>query len=284
MSSIVELFGRSTWQQGADWRSVIAEQQCLYLGKRCYKVRKSDARTSIGTCTALFGKEQRPIMICPTRLLERKQIFTDCLHLLTMHEPGNELHIVPEVSIPGGSVDFVLASARDGRVKDFVGIELQTMDTTGSIWPERQRRLKELGVPRSDDAENDYKPVGINWKHTAKTILMQMHHKVQTFEHLNRKLVLVMQDHLLNYMSGEFRFGHLHNPAVLGDSMHFHAYRMDQQEDRSFKLALDRRLSTDEAGIAEALGLQAEARIEFEQIVAVIEAKMKVLNTLLQVA
>lgn len=283
MSSIIELFGRSTWQEGVDWPAVVAAQQCQYLGKRCYKVRKSDATTAIGTCTALFGRDQKPVMICPTRLLERKQIFTDCLHLLTLREPGNELHIVPEVSIPGGNVDFVLVAAQNGRVKDFVGIELQTMDTTGSIWPERQRRLKELGVPRFDEAENDYKPVGINWKHTAKTILMQMHHKVRTFEHLNRKLVLVMQDHLLNYMSGEFRFGHLHNPAVLGDSMHFHAYRMDRQADQSFKLAFDRRLSTDEAGISVALGLQAEARIEFEQIVGVIEAKMRVLDTLFQV-
>src|SRR5436190_37671 len=34
----------------------------------------------------------------PNRLLERKQVFTDCLHLLTTHEPGNEIHVVPEVS------------------------------------------------------------------------------------------------------------------------------------------------------------------------------------------
>ena len=50
-----------------------------------------------------------------------------------MHEPGNELHTVPEVSVPGGSVDYFLASVRDGKVKDFVGIELQTLDTTGTV-------------------------------------------------------------------------------------------------------------------------------------------------------
>jgi len=60
------------------------------------------------------------------------------------HEPGNELHIVSEVSIPGGSVDYFLVSAKDGKVKDFVGIELQTLDTTGTVWPERQRLLKKL--------------------------------------------------------------------------------------------------------------------------------------------
>jgi hypothetical protein len=35
-------------------------------------------------------------------------------HLLTQHEPGNELHIIPEISVPGGSVDYVLASVKSG--------------------------------------------------------------------------------------------------------------------------------------------------------------------------
>ena len=34
-----------------------------------------------------------------------------------------------------------------------MGIELQTLDTTGTVWPERQRLLKELGVSRGDDGE-----------------------------------------------------------------------------------------------------------------------------------
>jgi len=89
-------------------------------------------RRLIGTCTVNYGKENRPIIICPHRLLERRQIFTDCIHLLTLHEPGNEFHIVP-VSIPGGSVDYFLASAHRRKVKDFVGIELQTLDTTGTV-------------------------------------------------------------------------------------------------------------------------------------------------------
>ena len=176
MSCVVELFTHSAGEPGQDWLRIVQEQQCPFLGKRCYKVRKSDPGISIGTCTVLYGRKPEPIIICPTRLIERRQIFVDCLHLLTTHEPGNELHIVSEVSIPGGSVDYFLVSARDGRVRDFVGIELQTLDTTGTVWPERQRLLKELGVPRADAAEDSDKPYGMNWKMTAKTILVQMHH------------------------------------------------------------------------------------------------------------
>lgn len=274
MSTVVELFGVSAEKKRKGWVRIVQEQKCIFLGKKCYKVRKSDPDTSIGSCTVLYGKQQEPVIICPTRLIERRQIFTDCFHLLTTHEPGNELHIVSEVSVPGGSVDYFLVSAKKGKVKDFVGIELQTLDTTGTVWPERQRLLKELGVPRSDEGETSEKAYGMNWKMTAKTILVQMHHKIQTFEHVHKKLVLVVQDKLLAYMNREFNFAHLKNPAVICDSMHLHAYRMEKQPDKSFKLVMQSRLSTDTEGIATCLGLQAETRVELEQIVQALQAKL----------
>lgn len=274
MSKVVELFGYSAFQAGVDWGFVVSDQECSYNGKKCYKIRKSDPGTAIGSCTVNYGRALAPVIICPKRLLERRQIFTDCLHLLTTHEPGNELHLVSEVSIPGGSVDYFLVSVRDGRVKDFVGIELQTMDTTGTVWPERQRLLRDLEIPRADNAEDSDKPFGMNWKMTAKTILVQMHHKIHTFEHVNKKFVLVLQDHLLHYMSREFKFDHLHNPASIGDSMHIHAYGLDPQADRSLKLGLRSRLSTDADGIGICLGLQTEARVELELIVNALQAKI----------
>lgn len=274
MSKVVELFGQSAMKPGVDWEAVVTGQQCVYANKKCYKIRKSDPDTAIGSCTVLYGREPEPVIICPTRLIERRQIFTDCFHLLTTHEPGNELHIVSEVSIPGGSVDYFLVSARDGRVMDFVGIELQTLDTTGTVWPERQRLLRGLGVPRGDEGEDSDKTFGMNWKMTAKTILVQMHHKIHTFEHVNKKLVLVVQDKLLNYMSREFKFDHLRNPASIGDSMHLHAYRMDAQADMSYKLVMQSRLSTDADGIGLCLGLQAEARIELAQIIQALQSKI----------
>lgn len=109
---------------------------------------------------------------------------------------------------------------------------------------------------------------------TAKTILVQMHHKVHTFEHVNRKLVLIVQDKLIDYMEREFKFDHLKNPAVVGDSMHFHAYSLDKQKDSTYSLSLSKRLSTDSDGIAECLGLQAEARVELAEILKALEAKI----------
>src|SRR5206468_9115463 len=130
----------------------------------CLKNRKSSPDVLIGTCTVSHGRDNLPVIICPHRLLERRQIFVDALHLLTLHEPGNELHIVPEISLPGGSVDYFVVSVSRGKVRDFVGIELQTVDTTGTVWPERQRFLDSVGikVPKEDVECAD--SFGMNWK------------------------------------------------------------------------------------------------------------------------
>lgn len=274
MSAVIEFFGYSVEKQNEDWGKIAHDQQCPFLGSRCYKVRKSDPDTAIGSCTVLYGRQSQPMVICPARLIERGQVFTDCFHLLTTHEPGNELHLVPQIAIPGGSVDYFLVSTRNGKVRDFVGIEIQTLDTTGTIWPARQRLLRSLGVPTDDNNDNLHRSFGMNWKMTAKTTLVQMHHKIQTFEHLNKKLVLIVQDRLLAYMTRQFNFDHVRNPAVIGDSMHIHAYRMDQQSDGHFKVMMQSRLSTDAEGVGICLGLQAEARIELEKIVEAIQAKL----------
>jgi hypothetical protein len=195
---IIELFAQSTYANGLKWSSIVIKQHCPFINKKCTKIRKSEPSISIGTCTVAYGKENNSVIICPHRLLENRQIFLDCIHLLALHEPGNELHILPEISIPGGSVDYVLVSAQNGQVKDFVGIELQTLDTTGSIWGYRQAFLKSKGI-RQQPFDEDM-AFGMNWKMTAKTTLIQMHHKIATFENLGKRFVLVLQDCLMGYM------------------------------------------------------------------------------------
>lgn len=274
MNKVLELYGISTrLDEESDWASILTRQFCPYLDHKCEKTRKSAPDISIGTCSVEYGRDRKRLMICPYRLLGRNQVFLDCIHLLTLHEPGNELHIVPEVSIPGGSVDYFLVSASDGRVKDFVGIELQTLDTTGTIWPERQRFLDEQGVEVSADDIASPKKFGMNWKMTSKTILVQLHHKVETFESVNKHLVLVLQDHLFDYMRREFQFEHLKN-ARLGDSMHIHTYRFLQTNEGNFRMNLDSRYSTDAEGIAISLGLSTSPKVELEEIIATLEKKI----------
>jgi hypothetical protein len=275
MTKIAEFYGLPVViSSPGDWAAVVGAQTCPFLNRRCLKSRKSDSSQTIGTCTLLHGQSRRPVMICPHRLLDRRQIFLDCLHLLTRHEPGNELHLVSELSVPGGSVDYCLASVRNAKVVDFTGIELQTLDTTGSAWPERQQFLRSAGVKvKTATSDGGF---GMNWKMTAKTALVQLHHKVDTFEHIGRHLVLVLQDHLMDYMRQEFSFDHL-SPSKLGDPQHFHCYQLIPHQ-QTYRLQLKERWSTDATGIAKCLDPKTQARVELDQIVRQIEAKVSAVS------
>lgn len=114
----------------------------------------------------------------------------------------------------------------------------------------------------------------MNWKHTAKTTLVQLHHKVETFEHLGRKLVLVLQDVLMEYMRREFDFGHLTSPAALGDAMHFHPYLMTGNGNGGYRLSPGSRFSTDAAGIEKCLDLRADTRIELPEISSALQTRI----------
>ena len=270
MSKIKELFGKYC-DGSVDLSNILLRQICPFSGKKCFKTRKSNPDISIGTCTVHFQNDN--IIICPNRLLENNQVFIDCLHLLTLHEPGNELYVVPEISIPGGSIDFFLVSAKDKKVKDFAGIEFQTMDTTGTVWPERQRLLYENGININKLEIKDKKSFGINWKMTAKTILVQMHHKSKTFENIFKHLVLIIQKPFFNYINKEFLFTHVQGVKI-GDSVHIHVYDLKESSNK-FKLSLDTRVSTDFEGISKSLGLKAEHKVELKDLIKNIESKLK---------
>ena len=113
MGKISEFFGLNCEDTTCDFRAAMISQNCPYTGKICTKMRKSESDVKIGTCSVKFQKKD--VIICPFRLLEHNQIFIDCLHLLTMHEPGNELYLIPEVQIPGGHVDYFLVSAKNKK-------------------------------------------------------------------------------------------------------------------------------------------------------------------------
>lgn len=272
-SKIVELYGYYTGDSTLDWPRIVDEQFDKYTAKRSTKSRKSNPEQTIGTTVVRYGKESRPLIIDPTRFYENGQVFMDCMHLLTNHEPGNTLYLVPEVPIPGGHVDFVLVSMKDNRIQDFVGIELQALDTTGTVWPERQKFLQEQGLLNSNEVIGKGK-FGINWKMTAKTIMVQLHHKVKTFEHLNKHFVLIAQDALIDYIKENFDLSAFH-AARLGDSMQFHSYKYQiDDNDKKTTLQLSSRISTDSIGLGQALGLNANAEVELQDMINVLMSKI----------
>ena len=64
---------------------------------------------------------------------------------------------------------------------------------------------------------------------TAKTILIQLYQKIDNFESINKHLVLVVQDHLIDYIIKEFAFAHINTQPLIGDSMHIHSYKLKKE-------------------------------------------------------
>ena len=272
MTRVLELFGNST-EEEADWSRVVEEQLCPYLGSACIKIRKSQPEVAIGTCCVSYGREKRTLVICPNRLLKGGRVILDCTRYLRSQGPGDDLHVVPEVTLPGGSVDYFLVSVGGGSVSDFVGIELQALDTTGTVWPARQRFLRNAGLGQYGEERASSRSYGMNWKMTAKTTLVQLHHKVRTFEALGHRLVLVLQDELLSYLQKEFAFGHV-GPASDDDPMQFHAYNVRPGDQTGSGLQLVERLSTDTDGVRRCLDLQTDARVDTDHLLNQLRRKL----------
>jgi hypothetical protein len=243
-------------------REAIMAEQCPFIDARCVKQRKSDSGQTIGTCIA--GYQGVPLIICPKRFLQGHQIFLDCIRFL----PRNGRYfVVPEVAVPGGSVDyFLVAQSETGDILDYVGIEIQSLDTTatGGLWEARVDAVK-------DTLKDNYN-FGINWKMSAKTILIQMAHKAPTFEALGKKLVLVIQTEFMAYMEREFRSGHL-RIADSTDAVQFHSYDCVYLGN-ALSIVQGAAKSTSAQGVDQMLGLGKENLIAEEVMIAALKAKM----------
>ena len=112
------------------------------------------------------------------------------------------------------------------------------------------------------------------------SILVQLNHKIASFEHLSKRLVLVLQDCLLDYMRRAFAFDHIRGIRD-GDPMQFHSYEL-HEENLAYRLELKERVSTDAQGVAVCLGLQVSPRVELKAVLEQIEAKLPQ-STLLKV-
>jgi hypothetical protein len=180
-----------------DLRTALVDEWCPFLQRHCVKIRKSNPDQTIGACAVGYGG--KAVLICPHRFIANERIFHDALSLLKPGDTTTRLVFVPEISIPGGSIDyFLVALAAEQEVIDFVGLEIQTLDTTGTggIWSARQDLLQGVFA--------EHYAYGMNWKMTAKTILIQLHHKASAFEAIGKRLALVLQAEFFDYLRRQF--------------------------------------------------------------------------------
>ena len=223
------------------------EDHCPFLGDTCKKRRKS-AGESIGTCSVGYRgqgqAEYKPHCICPHRF-ETDEVLSEVESLFV---DEGEYFVTPEVPLQGTSIDYVAGKmADDGTVLDFAGVEIQALDTTGSVWNHREAYFDD-----DEEMEDVSKNYGINWAMSlVKTMMQQAYKKGQTFGEWGENLIFLVQDVSIDYIRDNYDASGLRS-ARDEDPVHFYSYRLDYNyETENYEWQIDEKLSASIDGVTD---------------------------------
>lgn len=236
----VEFYGQFYKDRKAATEGMEADY-CPFLDSTCKKRRKSQGE-SIGTCSVGYrGRgqtEYRPHCICPHRF-ETAGVLDEIEPLFT--EKG-EYFTTPEVPLLGTSIDYVAGKrADDGTVLDFAGVEIQALDTTGSVWDYREAYFDD-----EEQMESVNGTYGINWAMSlVKTMMQQAFKKGQVFRDWGENLIFLVQDVSIDYIRDNYDATGLRS-AHESDPVHFYSYLLlYNDETEQYEWELDEKLSAD---------------------------------------
>jgi hypothetical protein len=189
--NITEFFGFSPLDKSAEAIKFRNSKNCPFVEGKCIKTF-SDGEIS-GACT-VKQTQGMPVICCPQRLYAENykilqdvalSAFNDSLPLVPSGDAivrSQEEKVIAvfgkgwgrELRLPsrGGSyfVDWILAVVEKRKLKEFVAIEVQTIDTTGNYRKERDAYITGVDFNGSSKA-------GLNWENVSKRILPQIIYK-----------------------------------------------------------------------------------------------------------
>lgn len=179
---------------------VNADYQCPYSGKRCTK-RGNKSEEPYPVCSvwrwAGRGRNRKPddmVVVCPVRFSE-DSLAGDVSRIVWGSDvPAELISSVSDVKFASlGSLNLVLVR-RDpeaGDIEDFVSVETQAIDITGSV----SEAYMAHGSGRDQICLPRY---GFNTLNALKRLLTQLAKKGAVHAGWGKKIVVVVQDHLLN--------------------------------------------------------------------------------------
>jgi hypothetical protein len=193
---IVEMFGHAPADPSGAALDLRATAQCPFIRDSCTKQFRDGRRS--GVCTVQLARGESPVVCCPNRLYAgdyrilvdvARLAFGEGVRLINGNDVakvahdgrnvavfgkrwGKELRLPRRDAGRGGYfVDWVLALiSREGALQEFVALEVQTIDTTGTYrgeWDAYMRGENPVGLSNA----------GLNWENVSKRILPQLIHK-----------------------------------------------------------------------------------------------------------
>ena len=148
-----------------------------------------------------------------------------------------------------GQVDFVIADIDEsGEVKQFLSVELQAIDITGSVMPAYRAWRRGRTLARRPT-------YGLNWDNVYKSYITQLIRKGYFHRHWGTKIVAVIQDEVYRYIGDRFEFMRTSDVNHKTVNVIFMAYRFEPDLDRpgSLRLVLDTVEGTSHASLQNAV-------------------------------
>ena len=166
------------------------------------------------------------IFVCPKRFYA-VDFLTDVIdHCWPGDKPKNP-RVAPEVKMHGfGNVDFVIADVQDsGEISQFLSVELQAIDITGSVFPAYQ-------ALRSGDNLSKRPTYGFNWDNVYKRYITQLIRKGYFHHHWKSKIVAVIPDQVYQYIKERADFMRSTNVKSQMVNIIFMTYRLEHDPAR----------------------------------------------------
>jgi len=165
---------------------------CPYIEKKCPKRSTNLGIEPYPVCSLWKNaqEERDPvrdlICVCPKRFYQvdwLKAVVENCWPF----EPPQNPVVATEVKMKGfGNVDFVIADqGADGSIGNFLSVELQAIDITGSVFPAYQ-------ALRAGDQLPKRPTYGFNWDNVYKRYITQLIRKGYFHHHWGTKIVAVI--------------------------------------------------------------------------------------------
>jgi len=180
--------------------------ECPFIKSRCPKRSTQLPDEPYPVCTLWRRPKGEPnpsqdlIFVCPKRFYAVDFLTEVIEHCWPGEKPKNP-RVAPEVKMAGfGNVDFVIADVQDdGEVEQFLSVELQAIDITGSAFPAYQ------AVRAGTDLER--RPTyGLNWDNVYKRYVTQLIRKGYFHHHWKSKIVAVIPEQVYQYITSRADF------------------------------------------------------------------------------
>lgn len=181
-----------------------ADFRCPFTNNTC--IKKSRTLGEPAPVCSLYRhvrngspREHTPVCTCPNRFFATDLVGDVVRECWVGNSPANPVPVHEIGMQKFGKVDLVIADMqRNGTVGQFVPVELQAVDITGSVLPYYEAHISSRNLPSAH-------PYNFNWANVRKRFISQLIAKGFYCHHWGTRIVAIVQEDLYDQFQSHAR-------------------------------------------------------------------------------